>query len=139
MRFKPKSDQELAMASLWPDGIYSFEVLKAVDTVSKSSGKDMLALTLKLFDGDKTCLVNDYITEKVEFKLKHFCDATGLEKAYESGEVQAKDCLGKGGKVKIKIGKAQGEYAAKNEVKDYVVKGDLSIEEGDIPNDNIPF
>lgn len=149
MKFAPKSEQEIAMSSgdsLWPKGNYSFEVLKAENAKSKSSGADMIHLTLKVYNKEgKSKLVDDYLLEKVAYKLKHFCEAVGLNKHYEKGTLDAADCQGKGGTVKLKIGKPNGDYAAKNEVNDYLTEGDAKEEEKetvaelDIPEENIPF
>ncbi len=38
MQFTPKTEKQLAEESLLPAGVYDFEVLKAEDAVSKSSG-----------------------------------------------------------------------------------------------------
>lgn len=125
MRFTPKSEQEVLKDASkfqpFPPGQYDFEVMEAKDEVS-SKGNDMLHLTIKLFHPteDWTRWVHDYITESMSHKLRHFAYAVGLGIKYESGTLDAGDCVGRCGKVAVRIKKDAG-YDAKNEIQDYVV------------------
>ena len=125
MRFNPKTPEELAALNNAPPGVYPFEITTALDTQSKSSGADMIKLTVRFFVADKTRQVNDYLLESMPAKLAHFCRETGLTGAYEAGTLCAADCIGKTGFVKIGLSKERprddgGVFDAKNEVKDYV-------------------
>lgn len=117
MRFTPKSEDELN--PLIPAGVYDVEVLKAEEKLSKA-GNEMIALTLRIYLADgNTALVNDWLMEKVQYKLLNFCNATGLRSVYDSGELQADHCVGKSVKVKLAI-KTDEVHGDQNAVKDYV-------------------
>jgi len=117
MRFTPKSEDELN--PLIPPGDYDGAVLKAEEKLSKA-GNEMIALTLRIYLADgNTALVNDWLMEKVQYKLLNFCNATGLRPVYDSGELQADHCIGKSVKVKLTI-KMDEIHGDQNSVKDYV-------------------
>lgn len=120
MRFSPMTEDELARAPLLEPGVYPFEVIAASEELSKA-GNEMIRVKLAVFgpNGQQTH-VYDYLMEKMAFKLRHFCEATGLLQKYEAGTLSEVDCEGKGGYVKIKIDPANGSYSAKNSVQDYV-------------------
>lgn len=122
MEFTPKTEAEINEERLLPEGIYDFEVQAAEHTVSKSSGKEMIKIALRVWgDSGGTNLVNDYLMGGgMLYKLLHFCSATGLMAHYEAGTLCADDCIGHCGKVALKLEPA-GQYPAKNSVKDYVV------------------
>lgn len=125
MRFTPKTEQELQAMSLVEPGQYPFEVVEALDQVAKS-GNEMIKLKLKIWDNaGRERVIFDYVLEAMAFKLRHFCDATGLTQKYEAGELTASDCPGKSGKLDLALepGKQKpegGYYSDKNSVKDYV-------------------
>ncbi len=134
MQFEPKTEAQLAEANLWPEGEYGFQVLDQItlggnhyatcDRISKA-GKEMIQLVVQLFNAEGTPrVIVDYLTAGMEFKLRHAAVACGLLHQYETGSLVASDFKGKQGFLKLKIGKASGEYPAKNEVKDYVVPED---------------
>ena len=151
MRIVPKSQEEIDLEGLLEKGVYDFEVLKAEDKLSKK-GNEMIHIKLKVFHGEGFQFVDDYLMEAMSYKLRHFCDETGLIDRYESGELNAADCIGRTGKVKIDIEPA-GEFPAKNIVKDYgekkkadpSAKGPLMNSppknkvENDDPDQDIPF
>jgi len=121
MKIDPKTEKELQEAMNFPAGTYDFEVIQADDKISKS-GNEMIALKLRVFTEDGSPrFVNDYLLESSGVKLRHFFECIGRIEAYNSGDAKAIDCEAGAGKVKIKIGKANGIYAAKNEVADYIV------------------
>jgi hypothetical protein len=130
MRFTPKTEEEIQQDSLLPAGTYDFRVIAAEDKQS-SAGNDMIVLTLAVYrpDGNGFYQVTDYLLEKLAFKLRHFCEETGLINRYESGALEASDLVDREGRVQIKIDpertdKATGKvYAPKNSVKDYGGKG----------------
>jgi hypothetical protein len=122
MRFEAKSENELRRENLIPAGEYGFEVLTAEDKVS-AKGNDMIALKLIVYlsDGSQRH-VYDWILEAFAFKLRHFCEATGLIEDYNAGRLCAADCVGRSGKVKIGINEDKsGDYPPSNRVLDYIV------------------
>jgi hypothetical protein len=129
MKFQPKSEDDINNERLCPEGVYPFEVLKATEGKSKSSGADMITLKLRVFVGaEDTYLIDDYLLDSVAYKLFHFCSYTGLAQKYESGTLADKDCEGKTGYLKMGIQKGKkkddgGVWPDRNTVKDYV-RGD---------------
>lgn len=141
MEFKPKSESELKEAMLAPVGDYDFDVLSAEDGKSKK-GNAMITVKIGLYRGDAISNhVYDYLLAQMEAKLRHFCDTTGLLSAYEAGTLTARDCVGKSGRVKIVVKEADGQYQAKNEVKDYICRPAKALsapaEESD--DSDVPF
>ena len=128
MQITPKSESELASATLLPDGEYPFTVIESNEVASKSAknaGKLMFAIKLNVH-GDYDKHVYDYFADWFsEYKLRHFAYAVGLGDAYESGNLDGRDgaLVGRQGFVKIKSEEDKsGQFGPKNVVKDYVVK-----------------
>jgi hypothetical protein len=121
MQFKPKTDQELADEAMLPEGIYDFTIEKANDTVSKTTGNPMIVVDLTIFSERGERRIKDYLMEKMAWKLKHFAFAIGMGAAYEKGDLDAQAFIGRSGKVKLRKGQANGDFQARNEVKDYIV------------------
>jgi hypothetical protein len=153
MKFVPKTREELQQMNLLPDGVYTFEVIESVNTISKTSGNEMIKLTLKVWDHNGVeRIITDYLIEAYLFKLLSFCEATNLLEKYNSGILLDTDCYGKIGKVYIVIKKGkpvpndpEGKmYPDSNSIKEYI-KQDKSYEsnkkqESDIPfDDELPF
>jgi hypothetical protein len=122
MRFEAKSENDIKRESLIPAGEYGFEVLTAEDKRS-AKGNDMIALKLIVYMSDGSQRhVYDWILEAFAFKLRHFCEATGLIDHYNAGRLCAADCVGRSGKVKLGINEDKsGDYPPNNKVIDYVV------------------
>jgi hypothetical protein len=120
MKFSPRSAEEIALDSLLPEGVYPFEVLDAIDTLSKA-GNEMLKLKLVVFGDGSSPHVYDYLLEKLAYKLRHFAETTGLLAEYEAGELTAQHCVNKEGYCKLAIERQDG-YEPRNTVKDYMVK-----------------
>ena len=118
MRFAPKTEEQLNEENLIPAGNYPFEVVIAEEKQSKA-GNDMIALKLRVYHGERALCVNDWLMESMGFKLRHFCEETGLLDKYEAGTLRADDCDGKSGFVTLKVEPKKGDFAAKNAVKDY--------------------
>jgi hypothetical protein len=143
--FQPKSEDELKKTDLLEAGDYDFEVLSAEHAISQKSGNPMIKLKLGVYrpNGNQQW-VWDYLIGSVEFKLRHFCDTTGLLGKYQSGTLTPEDCNGRSGKVRIAIDEDKsGKYPPKNTVKDYVCRPAKPItpptaSEPD-PNDDVPF
>jgi Protein of unknown function (DUF669) len=149
MNFTPKSDEELQMESLMPEGSYSYQVIKAEDKVSQA-GNEYTAITLKVWDDEGK--EHQVFTNMALIKLlKHFCDVNNMQDEYKSGNIPPENFLYKScGKVMLKIegekpnGKG-GMYRAKNVVSDYIVAPHgstlkpLPEVKNDFPDDDIPF
>ena len=125
MRFTPLTEEELQMQALVPEGVYSYQVLKAEEKISKA-GNDYISLTLRIWDneGREHSVFTNLALVKL---LKHFCDVNGMQSTYQSGNVNADNCNGlSGGRVMLGVEEAKpkpdgGMYNAKNIVKDYIV------------------
>jgi len=115
------SEDELARSSsLLEEGVYPFEVISASETISKT-GNEMIKIKLNVFgQNGQQAHVLDYLLEKLAFKLRHFCEVTGLLPKYDNGSLSELDCEGKQGWLKLKVEPATGGYSAKNSVADYV-------------------
>lgn len=128
MNFTPKTEEELARESLLSAGTYPFEVLEAIEQVSKK-GNEMIKLKLNVFgQSGEQVHVYDYLLESMAFKLRHFAEAAGLLRDYEAGKLDAQACVGKNGFVKLEIEEQLG-YVPRNTVKDYA-KPDASLSRG---------
>lgn len=145
VNFIPKTEEEIQESGLVPAEDYDFDVLEAEDTISKKSGNPMIKINIGLYvDGQVKNRVFDYLLPAMEAKLRHFCDTVGLLSRYEAGQLEATDCLGRSGRVKIGIEKKEG-YAAKNTVKDYICRtakplaGDKPVQASATTEDEIPF
>lgn len=122
MDFTPKTEKALKEEMLIPVGEYDFECVKAEEKTSKS-GNPMIAINLKVFVGDGVQYANDWLmttNPSMEFKFRHFCEATGLLQAYEAGRITPDDIKGVAGRVKIGQ-KDDAQYGPQNTVKDYLV------------------
>ena len=137
MKFTPRSDEEISAMGFMDAGMYRFTVLDATDQISKT-GNHMIKLTLRVQDADGMMhTVYDYLLEKMEFKLKHFCKNTGLISKYDSGELTSADCIDKTGVVEIIVQKGcekydGSKYPDKNAVKDYI-PGIASMRKDPVP------
>jgi hypothetical protein len=126
MQFQPKTDQQLADEAMLPEGEYDFTIDKATDTVSRTSGAPMIAVEMTVFSDRGDRKIKDWLMEKMAWKLKHFAASVGMAQAYESGALDAQALVGRSGKLKLKKGKANGDFAPRNEVKDYCVPADAA-------------
>ena len=131
MRFNPMTEAELQVASLLPEGIYKYQVVKSEDKISKS-GNEYIALTLKVWDSDGREHVV-FTNMSLMKLLKHFCDVNNIQDQYLSGNLPADSFMNKcSGMVVLDIepekpdGKG-GMYRAKNIVKDYVAEPHKSM------------
>jgi len=129
MRFQSKTDEQLNDEAMLPEGEYDFTVDKAEERVSKKAKEqgatepDMIQVDLTIFSPRGDRKIRDWVMEKLPWKLKHFAYAIGLGKEYEAGDLQPTSIVGRSGKLFLKKGKPNGDFAARNEVKDYVVPG----------------
>lgn len=139
--FNPKSEEELNRSfNPLPEGEYDFSVTNAEETTS-SKGRAMIKLRLKVFSGAVETSVFDYLvfTDKSQWKIYSFCKAVGLAEKFKAGEIEALDCQGRTGRVKLKIDKSDG-YDDKNAVAHYVeVKGESSRPNQREDTSDVPF
>lgn len=107
--------------NLLPAGDADFETISAEEKKS-SAGNDMIVLRNAIYQGGEIkCYIFDYLLELVAFKLRHYCQSTGLIEKYQSGELTANDCIGKIGRCKIDIqSDKDGKHPDKNVIKDYL-------------------
>ena len=128
MEFTPLTDEELAMEGLFPAGIYPFNIDAAEDAISKSSGKPMMKLTVRIYgDGGGQKVLFDYLMPAFPRKLSEFCKLTGLDAAYKAGALNAQDCVGRQGYVSIKRTPAKDGYDPKNEIGFYCPKPEATL------------
>lgn len=147
MRFTPKTNEEMETEKLsniiLEPGVYGFEVIKAIDKVSKS-GNEMIELILKFYGRGQETIVFDYLvsTDKAAWKIKNFCDATGLTEEYKIGLLTPQDCIGRSGLAELIIQRDDSKaYPDKNSVKQYIEKEDALAKPApiDFDDDSIPF
>lgn len=152
MNFQPKTEEELQAEAVMPGGEYDFEVIEAADTISKRSGNDMITAKLKVFAPDGSFrTVTDYLMEKMAWKLRHFCEATGLMDKYDAGTLAARNCEGRAGRVILQVDPERKSedgtktYSPKNSVKDYVAsaggtrRANVPAMSDDMEDSEIPF
>lgn len=148
-KFVPKTDEEIDMEGLAPEGVYDFETIEAAETISKNSGNPMIKLKIRVFTDNGDRFIYDYLLESFPKKLKHFFRTAGLEKDYETGNVPIEKIKEAKGRVVIKAEPEKVEtingqsktYRAKNVVVDYgeigVGVSKTQVELAD--DDDIPF
>jgi hypothetical protein len=67
-----------------PEGHYPFETVSAKEGVSKSTGKDMIIIDLKVFDtSGKSWMKTVYITDSSLWNLKAYWDSVGHPDMFE--------------------------------------------------------
>jgi hypothetical protein len=140
LSFRPQTEREVL--NLLDAGIYDFYVKKSELAYSQKTRNPMIKLTIAVIgDLGREHVLTDYLMESMMYKMKHFCDAVGLEKEYESGNLLAEMCDGKSGKVKIFIDDPgdNSAFNPKNAVKDYVraVK-EMPTKDNDFIDSDIP-
>jgi hypothetical protein len=121
MKFEPKTEEELAKARLIPDGVYDGEITAASDETSKTSGKEMIKVTVRVYAGDRQMAITDYIDCDQQEKLFVIAASAGLLEQYHSGELQAYDLIDRSVKVKVGMDKGNNGYPPKNTIRRYVV------------------
>lgn len=140
--FTPKTEEELSAINLLEPGEGLFEVIQAIQKTSKS-GNNMIEMKLRAWDKNgKEKIIHDYLVNipELEFKIKHFCESTGMIEKYQQGKFTDIDCVGKTGKLKLIIKKDKtGDYADKNSVADYIKTDSFNTSENNFINDDLPF
>lgn len=152
--FLPMTEEEINAPSLIDDGVYDFQVLKSTRKTSQK-GNPMAELRLKLWDKEgKTHTLFDYLVfSQVPLnirKVKHFCDAVGLQEDYKKGKLP-EELENFCGKAHIGIQEKQpksngGFYPEKNVVVDYIISDKSATKHESIKetvdqdlNDDLPF
>jgi hypothetical protein len=122
MNFQPKTEKEIAESKLWPKGEYDFEIVEAFEKMSRSSGKPMIELKLRLSNGNGVArTLSDYLLKETPEKLRHAADACHVLDKYDTGRLSDTDFRGKRGRLKLGIEKdRKHRYPDKNVVLDYV-------------------
>lgn len=120
MRFEPKTEEEIQVALIAPDGEYDFTVIEAVEKTSKK-GNAMIEVRINVFTEVGELHLYDYLLELMAFKLRHFCSSIGVLADYNLGTLEVENIVGRSGRVKITSEKQEG-YGLRNVVKDYVKK-----------------
>ena len=107
-------------------GTYTFKIVKAEETVAKSSGNPMIKLELMYEEEGVKLFDNVPIMEKTMWKVKHLVE--GTQTTLLNGELDVNDLLGKFVDVKVKVEKDDvGDD--RNKVADYVVPKEKAKEE----------
>lgn len=125
MRVTPISSEEAneqASGDPWPPGEYDFVVNEAAEGIS-NAGNEQIKLTLHVLNRQgQQRTVFDYLpnTAKAQWKVRHFAEAVGMVRQYETGELQVGHMLQRPGRCKLKIKPADGQYSAQNSVADYI-------------------
>jgi hypothetical protein len=112
MRFQSKTEQQIDSEELTPEGWHEAEVTSAEEKTSKT-GNPMIEIRLKVYTPNGERTMRDWMLPTFPRKLKHFCDAAGLESEYTLGCVEANHCTGKVVMVEVKHTEGKGEYAGR--------------------------
>ena len=128
MEFNPEDGATKSGFELLPPGDYDIEVIESEERTSQK-GNQMIALTLqaKHPDGYES-RIWDYLVSvpAAVFKIKMFCDATGLTKHYEGGKLTAKDCLGKRAKARVIVEEGRDGFGDRNSVAEYLTSSGVA-------------
>lgn len=120
---------ELKRNRLLERGQYDFEVRKA-ENKRFQTGSTGIALTCAVFTpngGEKWIDCNLVFAEKALFQVADFCATTGLTAHYESGNLDANDCIGRGGKCRVGIEEKDG-YEPRNKITGFVAPKAANVE-----------
>ena len=152
MKFDPTQDTDVDSGE-WPllqPGDYPFSCLASDEVASKSEknkGKLMFVVKLNVHGpkSDQHCWDRFAPSWLSPWKVKHFAATVGLSADYEKGELNGANnaFAGKVGYVNIGIEPAQGNFPAKNVVKDYIVRDAKAKPAVETPpddsSDQVPF
>jgi len=124
MRVTPLSEKEAdeQSSNLWSDGDYDFQV-KSAEEKESSSGNDMFALEVWIFDSDgNRKMLFDYLVnaEKSAWKIRHFAASCGLLRSYENGTLEEGEMIDRVGRCTIGTQAAKDGYPAKNVIRGYI-------------------
>lgn len=155
--YKAMSEEDVMKArfNLMEDGEYDAVVKASIRSTSRT-GNVMADMSLAVFDkAGNPHDIRDFLvfTDKMLWKMKHFCDSSGQQKLYEEEKFTPEDAQGQHVRVLIKTqkgneipyeklnGKPPGScYPDKNVVEDYLLGKTASIGKPvDEFSDAIPF
>lgn len=136
-----KYDPKKAVACL-PKGEYAATVEKADETESKA-GNQMIVLTFCVYaPGDKRYVIKEHIVEASLWKLKRLAKAINVMEAFESGEFNPVDYVGKNLTVVLDI-EEDDEFGDKNKITRYkplmhpipagVNREPVAVSDGEVP------
>lgn len=125
-----KKDREFPLLR---ESEYMFEVVDAKSEYSHA-GNPQVVVKLKINFENRDYFIYDYFvnTERMRWKLRHFCLSIGLENEYNN-KTFLQHCVGKTGDAKIKTQAGnlkpdgQSYYPDKNVVVDYIVNDNADI------------
>lgn len=125
--YQPLTEEQIQLLNLWPEGDYKFQTIRAIEKVSQT-GAPMIEIHQKIWNekGEERVIYDYFLnTPNWIFKLKHYCDTTGLDSEYKNGTFNASLCQDKEGWLRLiiqpeSVGKDGKRYSAKNSVKDYI-------------------
>jgi len=130
MEFKPRTAKEIADSKLMAKGVYDFEIVDALETLSKSSSKPMIELKVKVIRPDGTArFLTDYLLEQRAEKLRNAALACGVLDRYEKGSLTSDDFRQKRGKLKLGVERDRTRtYPDKNVVVDYLPPAGAAVD-----------
>ncbi len=137
MKINPKQESEISNNRFepLPPGEYPFTVMESGIKVSQSAknpGKEFVKVKINVHGTNGDRHVYDQFADWFsEWKLKHFCETTGMALVYSRGDIAPEGSAWRDrtGFVKIKIKPAQEGYDASNEVVDYIPKHGQKVED----------
>jgi hypothetical protein len=91
--------------SLLLPGVYAFRVASAIDTTSRA-GNNMVQLDLVVWDNERRQYrVRDWLLPQPVWadKVRSFFDAASMQTKYITGKIEAADCLGVHGRLRVDI------------------------------------
>jgi len=121
MEFNPSDGSQRSGFELLPAGEYDIEVLEAEERLSQK-GNQMIALTLQARHPDGyDARVWDYLVsvQAAVFKIKMFCEATGLQQQFERGRLTAEECVGRRAKATVIIDEGRDGFSDRNSIQEY--------------------
>lgn len=129
MKYSYKTPQELeSERPMLSEGEADFEIVKAEDAISKSSGNEMIKLSVKVWDSEgQTAIIFDYLVSTVPFKIKQVCESVGRPEWYAANyDLNPGDLIGQSGKCVLKNEKNQDpQYPDRLKIASYL-KGSAS-------------
>lgn len=126
MQYNPRDEREIRTNMLLSPGEYDFEVIGAIEKVSKNNN-DMIELQVRVFPHDDSSprLLRDWLvagSDLGELKINRFAHATGLQDMYFDGSLNSLACEGVAGKLRLTITSSE-QWGEQNSIKDYLPLG----------------
>lgn len=106
----------------WPEGEYDAVVENVVEHTAKESGNLGRKVTLRIYNGDATMVLSDYLMagEKAAWKIKEFARAIGQVEMFDAGTFDPIDFKGSNIRVKLKVEDGGGDFGEQNKVGKYL-------------------